>query len=117
MGREGNHQLVRVAPGQPGHEVDLGAHGPLAARGRIRHGAGDALRGAVGVGRLDEIEGALRMDDDPDARLLLPPVFDVLDVEHLMDHAEAIPKIDLGPAHGLGGVSAQVLVPVPDEHA
>ena len=60
--------LVRQLRVEAVDEVDLGADRPGRPGGRRRDGVDDELGRAVAVGRLDDFQPALRVDDDVDVR-------------------------------------------------
>ncbi len=57
---------------QPVDQIDLGADRPGRSRGRRRDRVDDELGRAIAIGRLDDLEPALRMDDHVDVRVGRP---------------------------------------------
>ena len=73
---------------EPVDEVDLGADGVDAGRA-VADVVDDELGRAVGVGGVDDLLGAFRVDDDSDAGMFLAGALDLVDSEADVDGAVA----------------------------
>ena len=76
--------------------MNFRADGPLGAGGRRRDGLDDAFGRADLVGRLGDLETALRVNDDANTGMLAADARDVLRRETLMHRAVTLPQDDAG---------------------
>ena len=115
-GVEAEDGVLGVLVGEALDEVDLGADGEDGAGGGGGDGLDDEVGRACGIGCVDDVHGALGVDDDADVGVLGAGRGDLAGGEALVDGAEAVPEEDLGVLELLLGVAAEGFVGVPGGH-
>src|SRR5882762_7144440 len=97
-------------------EVDFRADGPFGAGGRSLDGFDDALGRAGLIGGLGDLEAALGMRDDANARMLAADALDLLRRKALVHGTVAFPEDDTRATNRFRRVSAKFLEGSPANH-
>src|SRR5690348_9138136 len=101
---------------QPLHQVDFRSYGELASRPALFDLPDNEFRRADIVSRLAHIPAALRVDNNLDARIIVPRAIDVLRQEALVYRTVAFPQYHAGMPDLFLRQAAHFFMRVPYRH-